>query len=208
MNEKRIFIDSDPGINLEALLAENPGKNAALVAHPHPLYGGDMYNNVVEAVAKAYQKNGYTTIRFNFRGVGGSDGSFDNGVGEMRDLKAVLRYLLDMGKERIAVTGYSFGSWVIASCVRDLNHVDHVIFVSPPVSMADFSFLKGESKIRLVITGSYDYIAPPNMLEKIVLQWNPKAILKIIEGADHFYWGQTKEIEGTISGFLKECHVI
>jgi len=202
MDEKIISIGSDSDISLEALLAENAGKNAVLVAHPHPLYGGDMYNNVVEAVVRAYQDIGYTTVRFNFRGVGRSRGSFDNGIGERQDVKAVFKYLLDMGKERIAVAGYSFGAWVVALCVKDLIQADHVIFVSPPVSMADFSFLEDEPKIKLVITGSLDYIAPPNMLEIMVPRWNPRAMLRVIEEADHFYWLQTGQIKDVIREFL------
>ena len=202
MDERIISITSDSNISIEALLAENSSKNAVLVAHPHPLYGGDMYNNVVEAVVRAYRDVGYTTVRFNFRGVGRSGGSFDNGIGERQDVKAVFKYLLDMGKERIAVAGYSFGAWVVASCVKDLIQADHVIFVSPPVSMADFSFLENEPKIKLVITGSLDYVAPPNMLEAMLPQWNPGAVLRVIEGADHFYWAQTGQIKDVIKEFL------
>ncbi len=208
MNEKRVFIDSVSGIRLEALLAENSGENAVLIAHPHPLYGGDMHNNVVEAVTTAYKDMGYTTVRFNFRGVGRSGGSFNNGIGEREDVKAVFRYLLNMGKEKIAVAGYSFGAWVAASCVKDLAHVDHLIFISPPVAMVDFSFLEDEAKIMLIITGSHDYIAPSNMLEVMLSQWNVEAKLKVIKGADHFYWGKTDQIKDIIKEFLKGHHEI
>ena len=208
MAEKRIFIRSDIDVTLEALLSEAAGKDAILVAHPHPLYGGDMYNNVVEAVVRAYFDMGYTTLRFNFRGVGRSSGSFDNGIGERKDIKAVFDYLMDMGKERIAVAGYSFGAWVVALSLGDLIYTDHVVLVSPPVSMVDFSFLAGDPRIKLVITGSYDYIAPPDLLERMLNLWNPKAVFRIIEGADHFYWGHSGEIEAIVKEFLEKYHEI
>ena len=204
MHEKRISISSDRGVILEALLSEAPGKDALLMAHPHPLYGGDMYNNVVEAVVRAYYDMGYTTVRFNFRGVGRSSGSFDNGIGERKDIKAVFKYLMDIGKERIAVGGYSFGAWVVALSLGDLAHMDHVVLISPPVSMVDFSFLADDPRIKLVITGSYDYIAPPDVLERMLNLWNPEAVFRIIEGADHFYWGYSGEIEAVVKEFLEK----
>lgn len=203
IDEKRIFIKSSSDIVLEALINEGSKDAAVLVAHPHPLYGGDMYNNVVEALIKAYQDSGYTTLRFNFRGVGRSGGSYDNGIGEREDVKAVFKYILDMGKDKIAVSGYSFGAWVIASCIKELE-TDHIVMVSPPVSMIDFSFLEYDPRIRLVITGSYDDIAPPDMIKDMLPKWNPDAILEIIDGADHFYWGWTNKIEDIVKKFLRE----
>lgn len=208
MDEKTIFIKSDSDVVLEALLSETFGKDAILVAHPHPLYGGNMYNSVVEAVVKAYNSVGYTTIRFNFRGVGRSSGSFDNGIGEREDIKAVFRYLIELEKEKIAIAGYSFGAWVGALCLKDLIYVDHTVFISPPVSIVDFSFLQDQPKIKLVITGSNDYIAPPDLLQKMLPLWNPEAILRIIDGADHFYWGHTGEVEVVLKEFLERYHEI
>ena len=203
-SEEKVFISLSSDIKLEALIALSSGQNAVLVAHPHPLYGGDMYNNVVEALINAYQKSGYTTLRFNFRGVGKSGGSYDNGIGEKEDVRAVFAYLLNIGKDKIAVSGYSFGAWVVASCIKELKEVDHVVMVSPPVSVIDFSFLDYDPRIRLVITGSYDDIAPPVIIKDMLHKWNPNAILKIIDGADHFYWGKTNEIENIVIRFLRK----
>ncbi len=200
--EKPIFITSDSGIRLEALIAENQKDKGVVIAHPHPLYGGNMYNNVVEAVALAYYTAGYTTVRFNFRGVGRSTGAFDNGIGEAEDVKTVFRYLESMGIKSIALTGYSFGSWVVASCLKDLQQADHAVFISPPVAMIDFSFLKNEPKVKLVITGSYDDIAPSEVLKKIVPEWSSEAKLIVIDGADHFYWGYSEQIKEVITQFL------
>ncbi len=202
--EEYVFITSDSGIRLEALLGKNKGDKGVVIAHPHPLYGGNMYNNVVEAVVQAYYSKGYTTIRFNFRGVGKSTGSFDNGIGEAEDVKTVFRYLESLGMKDVALAGYSFGSWVVACCLKDLQRADHAIFVSPPVSVTDFSFLRNEPKVKLVITGSYDDIAPSEMLKNMVPEWNLKAKLLVIEGADHFYWGYSEQIKKVIIQFLEE----
>ncbi len=204
MSEEKVFIKSEGDVILEGLLWKNSDEKAVLIAHPHPLYGGSMYNNVVEALRNAYYRMGWTTLRFNFRGVGKSSGSYSNGIGEREDLKAAFRYLRDIVKEKVAVSGYSFGSWVICSCIEELSLSDHFLFVSPPVSMIDFSFLKYNPKIKLIITGSYDDIAPPDMLKEMIKEWNPSAKLCIIEGADHFYWGMTKRIEKEVERFLKE----
>jgi len=201
---KKIWIYSEPEVRLEALITEVAGSKGVVIAHPHPLYGGDMHNNVVEALAGTYFKSGYTVLRFNFRGVGGSTGSFANGIGEAKDLKAAFNYLKDLGKDQLAVAGYSFGAWVIALCLNELDSIDHIVFVSPPVSMLDFSFVKGLNKKMLVITGDFDEIAPKDEIASLISKWSPYAKLRIIKGADHFYWGYTKEIEKVLMEFLKD----
>ncbi len=202
--EERIFIKSEPEVELETLVKKAPGNKAVVIVHPHPLYGGSMYNNVVEAVADAYYEMGYTTVRFNFRGVGESTGTYDDGVGEAKDVKAVFNYVRKrLRKEEIAISGYSFGAWVVASSMREINNVDHVVLISAPVSMIDFSFLKEEPRIKLVITGSYDYIAPEETIKKLLPLWNQDAKLYVIDGADHFYWGYEDRIKKIIKNFLK-----
>ncbi len=203
INEKLVFIESEPGIMLEALIGTNSGNRAVLLAHPHPLYGGNMYNNVVESMMEAYFTKGYTTIRFNFRGVGQSSGFYDNGVGERHDLKSVFNYIIRMGKSEVAMAGYSFGAWIIASCLNELDKVDHVTMVSPPVSVMDFSFIKYDSRIKLIITGSQDEIAPMDLIETLAKKWNSNVKIEVIEGADHFYWGITS-IKDIIQNFLEK----
>ena len=199
--EKRVFIQSE-GLKIEGLLGSSPGQKAVVVTHPHPLYGGDMYNNVVEAIVKAYSEKGYTTLRINFRGVGQSDGSFDEGLGEQEDVKAALTYLQEMEKPSIDLAGYSFGAWVNARGLKGFVQVERMIMVSPPVNFIDFSFLDYNPKIRLVIAGSGDDIGPPGMIQKMLPNWNPDALFKIIQGADHFYWGKYGKIEEIVRNFL------
>ncbi len=199
--EKKVFIQSE-GLKIEGLLGSSPGQKAVVVTHPHPLYGGDMNNNVVEAIVKAYREKGYTTLRINFRGVGQSDGSFDDGVGEQADVKAALTYLQEMEKPSIDLAGYSFGAWVNARGLERFVQVERMIMVSPPVNFIDFSFFEYNPKIRLIIAGSGDDLGPPEMIRKMLPEWNPDASLEVIQGADHFYWGKSEEIEEIVRNFL------
>ena len=201
MAEERVFIQAGE-MKIEGRLDNAPREKAAIVTHPHPLSGGDMNNNVVEAMVQAYGEKGYTTLRFNFRGVGQSGGSFDEGIGEQEDVKAVLAYLSELGKSCIDLAGYSFGAWVNALGLKVFEDVKRVIMVSPPVNFIDFSFLDYNAKIQLVIAGSKDDIAPPGMIESMLPEWNPEVQYKIIQGADHFYWGKSDEIKKIIQDFL------
>lgn len=202
MAEESIFIDSG-GLRIEGLLHNAPGERAMVATHPHPLYGGDMHNNVVEAVAQAYQEKGYSTFRFNFRSIGSSEGQYDNGIGEQKDVGAALDFLSGLGKSHIDLAGYSFGAWVIALGLKEFDKATRVIMVSPPHNFIDFSFLKYSPEIKLVIVGSHDEIAGPRAIEKMVSTWNPEATFRMIQGADHFYWGKTHEIKSIIYEFLE-----
>jgi alpha/beta superfamily hydrolase len=201
MAEERVFIPSK-GLKLEGLMDGAPSEGAVVVTHPHPVYGGQMHNNVVESVVRVYRRQGYGTLRFNFRGVGQSEGTYDNGDGEQDDVRAALEYLYGMGKISIDLAGYSFGAWVNARGLNSFSHVKRLIMISPPVNFMDFSFLEYNPMIRLVITGSDDVLAPSAIIEKMLQVWNPEAELKIIQGADHFYWGNSGEIESAVKSFL------
>src|SRR4030042_282201 len=203
MTEEKIIIDAGK-IRLEGLLKILPGDRGVVVTHPHPLYGGDMNNNVVEAVCRAYQDKGYSTLRFNFRGVGQSEGGYDEGIGEQDDVEAALDYLSDLGKEGIDLAGYSFGSWVNALGINRYKKVKRVIIISPPVDLMDFSFLINNAKIRLVITGSEDEIADYRSVKEVIPSWNREAIFKVINGAAHFYWSNTGDLQKIIGEFLEQ----
>ena len=189
--EEHIFFNSG-GLKLEGLLDSHAGQKAVVVTHPHPLYGGAMHSNVVEAVLRAYAGNGYTTLRFNFRGVGASEGVHEKGVGEQEDVGAALAFLRERGKSAIDLAGYSFGAWVNAQVMGGNGRIHRMIMVSPPVNFMDFSFVKHCAKLRIVITGSLDDIAPPDMIAEVLPGWNKEARLRIIEGADHFYAGANR----------------
>jgi uncharacterized protein len=201
MSEKVISLDSG-GLQLEGLLEDRPGERGLVVTHPHPLYGGNMDNNVVMTLRNAYAEKDYSTLRFNFRGAGGSEGCYDNGAGEQEDLKAALDYLSNLGKKRIDIAGYSFGAWVIALGLYRFTTTVRVVMVSPPVDFLDFSSLQENPRIRLVIAGSRDDFGSPDQIKRMVSGWNRSAELRIIEGADHFYWDKTHEITAILREFL------
>ncbi|MDY6882016.1 MAG: alpha/beta fold hydrolase [Desulfatiglans sp.] len=201
MAEEKIVFHSGT-LKLEGLLGMSSGQSGVVVTHPHPMYGGDMYNNVVESVIKAYSEKRYATLRFNFRGAGGSEGDYDDGIGEQEDLKAALQYLHGLGKRSIDLVGYSFGAWINALGMESLDQVKRMIMISPPVAFMDFSFLRCHPRIQLVIAGSADDIAQPEMIRAMLQTWNPDARFEIIQGADHFYWGRDGELKSIIQEFL------
>lgn len=202
VGEEKVFIQSGH-FKIEGLLRNLTGKRGVIVTHPHPLYGGNMFNNVVESVIAAYGPLGYSTLRFNFRGVGESEGAYDQGIGEQEDVKAALNHLVSLGKSHIDLIGYSFGAWVNALGLKGYEKAARFIFVSPPVGFLDFSFLRLSPKIRLVIAGSDDDIAPVEILKQMQKNWNPDLEFRVIEGADHFYWGRTAEIRKILERFIE-----
>jgi alpha/beta superfamily hydrolase len=202
VRENRIIFESG-GLKLEGLLARAQGHAGVVITHPHPQYGGSMQNNVVESLVSAYGKGGFTTLRFNFRGAGRSEGHYDEGVGEQDDVRGAIAYLKDLGIVAIHLAGYSFGAWVNARALSDLKDVAQMIMVSPPLNYMDFSFLKPNPKIKLIISGDRDDIAPPEMIQSLLHKWNEDADFRIIKGADHFYWGKSEEIESLVRAFIR-----
>jgi alpha/beta superfamily hydrolase len=200
MEEHVFFKGGD--IELEGLIARGDSGQGVVITHPHPLYGGDMHSYVVEAIVSAYGKKDYTTLRFNFRGVGRSQGSHDNGFGEQDDVRAAVSYLSETGIDNIDLAGYSFGAWVNAHAVSSNTPVRHMVMVSPPVGFRKFEAGPSMPCLRLIITGNRDDIAPAEAIEKMLPQWNPDARLEIIEGADHFYAGYFNEVESILLSHL------
>jgi hypothetical protein len=201
MVKKIKFISED--YEIEGLLNKRDESKGVVVTHPHPLYGGDMYNMVVETIVHIYNIKGYSTLKFNFRGVGKSRGQYDNGVGEQKDVLAALSFLADMGMERIDLAGYSFGAWVNAHAVNQRGSVvANMVMVSPPVGFMDFQAINPINVLRLVITGSRDDIAPADAVKKMLPTWNPDARFEIVDGADHFYGGYLGQLESILSSCI------
>jgi alpha/beta superfamily hydrolase len=205
MAERQIFI---PGGNLklEALLELVDGTAGVVVTHPHPLYGGDMENRVVESIVRVYRSKGYSTLRFNFRGVGMSQGRYDDGGGEQEDVRSALQFLAAHGKTRVDLAGYSFGAWVNALAMPTHSPVNGLLLVSPPVGFLDFSAIGFLATLKLVVAGSHDQFAPPERIRALLPTWNPEARLEVITGADHFYGGYTEEFETILGDFLGRDH--
>lgn len=201
-SEERVQFTSQ-GLVIEGLLGRRPGTRGMIVTHPHPLYGGDMHNDVVAAVTDTYAKAGYTTLRFNFRGVGGSQGQYDHGIGEQHDIRAALSWLARLGTVSIDVVGYSFGAWVTALGAQGLDTAQQLILIAPPVAFLDFAKVHALPQLALVIVGGEDSIAGVEDIRTAMATWNSQARLRIIEGADHFFSGKTdllcREIKAILS---------
>lgn len=188
------FISQD--LELEGLLSEKSSTSVAIVTHPHPLYGGDMHNAVVETIHRAYDANGWSTLRFNFRGTGHSDGAFDNGVGEQTDLDAAIGFLKSKKMTDIELAGYSFGAWVMACWAgkEDNQHMS-MRFIAPPVGFIDFNPVLPIQGLRQVILGSNDDFAPQTQCGALASQWNPEANFDVIQNTDHFFWNQMDTLQ-------------
>jgi len=201
MREEKVRFLSE-GLSIEGLLCIQRGERGVVITHPHPLYGGSMYNQVVEALVTVYQDKGFSTLRFNLRGTGDSEGSYDHGKGEQEDVRSALRYLYDRGKRRLDLAGYSFGAWVNAKITNTESMLSSMIMVSPPVTFLDFSFLSFNPKIEAVITGGRDDIAAVDRIRTLIDTWNPEARLEVIEGADHFYSGRMDTLKSVLSRII------
>jgi alpha/beta superfamily hydrolase len=177
-------------LSLEGLYRGGTGGRGVVVTHPHPLYGGDMDNPVVESLAAVYHRAGYATLRFNFRGVGRSTGRYSDGTGEMDDLAAAMTWLAGQGLNEISLAGYSFGAWVAAGLAIHRLALGHLAMISPPVAFMDFSQVGALPALALVVTGRLDTFAPPDPVKSHMATWNPDARYHELPHADHFYWGQ------------------
>ena len=174
-----------------------------VVCHPHPLYGGEMNNNIVTALIQAFQQAGIATLRFNFRGVGRSGGSHDQGNGEVEDVKAAVTYLLSrQSVSTVVVAGYSFGSMVGLRAGAADDRVHKLIGVALPMGFGDPSFLLPSAKPKLLISGDNDNYCPlPTLNEFFAKLVQPKTLVTIA-GADHFFWGQEGEVAKAAVAFL------
>jgi len=177
--EKHLSFLSD-NLKIEALMEFKSARKGIVITHPHPLYGGDMHNPVVDTIRKAYRKKGYTTLRFNFRGTGQSQGKYDDGHGEQADVRAAVDKLRVDGLEEIHLAGYSFGAWVNARLVSAGLSIKQMVMVSPPVAMINFSDVGTLDSLGLVVTGGRDDIAPAEEINKMMETWNKAANLEVI----------------------------
>ena len=202
MSTKRVFIEGE--CKLEGIINKNCARGGVVICHPHPLYGGDMHNNVVNAIEVGFTGRGFTTLRFNFRGVGGSQGSYGEGKGEVEDLISAVDFLksqMDSGAT-IMLAGYSFGAWICTMAVSRMERLDGLFLVSYPFAFYDSNILRNyEGKIFLV-GGKLDDIGPVSQLMDAYKSMPTiQKSLKIIP-TDHFYWGKKEEIRDFIKGLV------
>ena len=178
---------------------------AALVCHPHPLYGGTMHNKVVFKAAQALQMLGMPALRFNFRGVGHSTGTYDEGRGEMNDVRFALEFLSRRYPGLpVILGGFSFGAYVALRVAAIDDRVQSMIGLGVPARMFEGEHLQGSHKPKLIIQGTRDELAP----YALTAQWfeqvpAPKSLIAV-EGADHFFQGHLDEIQAIIISFVEE----
>jgi alpha/beta superfamily hydrolase len=199
--EKRVTFYSGK-FQLEGFFDFQSIEKGVIVTHPHPLYGGDMSNLVVELIIATFRSKGFSTLRFNFRGVGGSQGYYSDGVGEARDVCAAAEYLKAEKILKVSLAGYSFGAYVNALVKCEDMKFEKMVMVSPPVGFMDFKTVQTIDNLRLVVSGSHDEIAPPEQIKKFIPLWNPSADFEIIDGADHFYWDHFKALDKVLSSYI------
>jgi alpha/beta superfamily hydrolase len=194
---------SSEGLVLQGRLHKPGGNRGVVITHPHSLYGGSMDNPVVELLAASYARAGYATLRFNFRGVGKSEGAYGDGVGEGGDVAAAMAFLAAQGIERVSLAGYSFGAWVVAHMPAPAPPPEHILMVSPPVAFMKFSPDLSLPALALAVTGGEDEFAPPEHVEDFLQESAPDCELEVLPDADHFYWGQFRKLEDAVAAFLK-----
>lgn len=205
MQEEKILI-KNKALVIEALLHRSSGERGAVICHPHPLMGGSMYNNVVEALQEAFASEGISTLRFNFRGVGSSTGSYNEGVGEQDDILAAGNYLKTSGLSEIFFAGYSFGAWVGAGVIAQPDHPFRgSVFVAPPIDYFEFDWRPLKNKIDLMICGDADSFCPLEPLRDTSEKIN--ASLEVIGGADHFFMGEEKTLVIVLRNYLAKKNI-
>ena len=208
MKEERVFIPST-GIQLEGLLSLYEAlsfKGGVILCHPHPLYGGDMDNPVITTAVEAVSQEGFSTLRFNFRGVGESEGTYGEGIGEGEDVKAVIDYFyskLKSSNSYLILLGYSFGAWAgFPIAIRD-ERVQGMVAIAPPLELHDFGYLKGCKKKKLFIAGNRDLYCPTPLLEELYETLDEPKSIAIIPGADHFFFSHTQFLIQPLRDFFR-----
>jgi uncharacterized protein len=207
----RSFFLNGPAGQLEALLnAGSPeAKHAALVCHPHPVYGGTLHNKVVFHAMKALNNLGLPVLRFNFRGAGLSQGEHDHGSGEQDDVRTALDWLDQEFHLPMVFAGFSFGAAVGLRVACPDARVPAVIGLGTPVSPIedrsyDYAFLQTCTKPKLFVSGSRDQFASKAKLEALVAPLPEPKKLVIIEAADHFFEGRLREMREAVEAWSRQ----
>ena len=176
-----------------------------VVCHPHPLYGGDMMNNIVTAICDQLCRHSIAAFRFNFRGVGNSQGSFGGGISEQQDVSAALEFVLsspDIDAERIGLAGYSFGAALALSAALQCEKAPHLALVSPAISGSGLEQLKGYCGSKLVVIGDADTVIPFSRFEQHAEDMAASGQYDVVPGADHFWYGYEDVVAARVAGFF------
>ncbi len=181
-------------LRLEARFIPGTVDAGAVITHPHPLYGGSMNNNVVWAAARAFGERGWSTLRFNFRGVGASTGSYGGGLAEVEDVAAAVAFLKSRVPGPSFLVGYSFGASVSARALLQGLVATGAVFISPPIAFMDLTFLPETPGLSLIVAGDQDDLCPLADLENLFRTRQPAVDIRVVSGTDHFYGGREEEL--------------
>jgi uncharacterized protein len=206
-HDSRSFFLDGPGGRLEAILwtPARPGTPAlaAVVCHPHPLYGGTLHNKVVYQTAKSLDVLGIPILRFNFRGAGLSAGAYDRGWGEQGDVQAALDFVAaEFPKSPLLLAGFSFGSWVGLRVGCAHPRVAELIGLGIPVNSSDFSYLWSCTKRKLFVHGANDEHGARPKVKELVSALPGENSLVFVENADHFFAGHLNQLDRAITEWL------
>ncbi len=188
--------------------AKEPNAPVALLLHPHPQHGGTMNNKLVYALYHIYARRGFSVLRFNFRGVGRSQGSFDRGEGELSDAASALDWMQGYNPNARAcwVGGFSFGAWIGMQLLMRRPEISGFISVSPPANMYDFTFLAPCPASGLMVQGTADDVVPEpsvaHLVERLAKQRDVVITYQTIEGANHFYQDKQDVLARTVLDYL------
>jgi uncharacterized protein len=203
---RNLFLEGPAG-RLEAILwkpAAQP-RLAAVVCHPHPLFGGTMHNKVVYQAAKSLDALGLPVLRFNFRGAGLSMGTHDQGRGEREDVKAALNFLADEFPDvPLLLAGFSFGCWVGLRVGCADERVDNLIGLGTPINSSDFSYLRHCEKPKLFVHGANDEFGEIRKVEALVESLPGQNRLVVVADANHFFVGKLDQVDQAIRAWVQK----
>jgi alpha/beta superfamily hydrolase len=188
--------------------SRTPAAPIALVLHPHPQHGGTMNNKVVYSLYQCFVRRGFSTLRFNFRGVGRSQGSFDRGEGELSDAAASLDWLQTYNPNAGScwVAGFSFGAWIGMQLLMRRPEIESFISVAPPANVYDFTFLAPCPSSGLILQGDHDTVVPVESVQKLVTKLSHQRDIKIdfrkISGADHYFADRVDALASHVDGYI------
>jgi alpha/beta superfamily hydrolase len=205
------IILNGPEGRLEGRYQQSATPNApiALMLHPHPQHGGTMNNKVVYSLYQAFQRQGFSVLRFNFRGVGRSQGKFDRGEGELSDAAAALDWLQSWNQNAAQcwIAGFSFGAWIGMQLLMRRPEISGFISVAPPANVYDFSFLAPCPSSGLIVQGDQDTVVPQEavgkLIQKLSHQRGIKIDYKVVAGASHFFNEHLDELATAVDQYLE-----
>ena len=206
LNSKHVFFPCGD-IQLEGVLHIPKGNGpfpVVIVCHPHPLYGGDMDNNIVKAVCSALVRNSIVALRFNFRGVGNSGGNYGEGLSEQDDLRAALDFLgtlNEIDSQKLGLAGYSFGGMVALAVAMQDYRIKQLALVSRALRETGWEQLKAYTLPKLILVGDNDTTVPYRPFRRF---FGDAGCYQIIIGADHFWVGFEQQISDKVARFFKE----